>query len=164
MTGRERIPVGGEVPSPIAPPSGCHFSPALALRQTNAAGTKHPELPISVRMTANCRCHAVEEGRLEAEVARASGERRPPPEAFRPSGSSSRLISRAVQIPARSAGGDCLSAPLSFRRCCAGVPEQARAGVSCGIGRAPHRRRRARSRSAPSTTTSVSSPHRTARA
>src|SRR3546814_2988450 len=27
MTGRPRTPVAGEVPSPIAPPSGCHFHP-----------------------------------------------------------------------------------------------------------------------------------------
>ncbi len=31
MTGRERMPVGGEVPNPITPPPGCAFHPRCPL-------------------------------------------------------------------------------------------------------------------------------------
>ncbi len=61
MSGREREPMGGEVPNPLDPPTGCHFHPrcpfanarcraeAPALRQCGATETA---------------CHAVEEGRI----------------------------------------------------------------------------------------------------
>ena len=61
MSGREREPMGGEVPNPLDPPAGCHFHPrcpfandrcraeAPALRQYGATETA---------------CHAVEEGRI----------------------------------------------------------------------------------------------------
>lgn len=60
MTGRARIPVAGEVPSPINPPSGCPFHPRCPL----ANGRCKTEQPLAVtRGEANVACHAVEEGR-----------------------------------------------------------------------------------------------------
>jgi peptide/nickel transport system ATP-binding protein len=65
MTGRARTPVGGEVPNPLSPPSGCTFHPrcphvnercrreAPALRFYRHAGGE-----------SQAACHAVEEGRL----------------------------------------------------------------------------------------------------
>ncbi len=57
MTGRNRIPVGGEVPSPINPPSGCPFHP----RCPAANDRCRAELPAMLDGVA---CHAVQEGRL----------------------------------------------------------------------------------------------------
>jgi peptide/nickel transport system ATP-binding protein len=63
MTGRERIPVGGEVPSPITPPSGCAFHPRCPLANDRCK-RERPELkPAGDAMVA---CHAVEEGRDDA--------------------------------------------------------------------------------------------------
>ncbi|MFM7417492.1 MAG: oligopeptide/dipeptide ABC transporter ATP-binding protein, partial [Alphaproteobacteria bacterium] len=60
MTGRARIPVGGEVPSPITPPSGCAFHPRCPLAGPRCKAER-PELkPAGDAMVA---CHAVEEGR-----------------------------------------------------------------------------------------------------
>jgi peptide/nickel transport system ATP-binding protein len=60
MTGRARIPVGGEVPSPITPPTGCAFHPRCPLAGTRCKAER-PELkPAGDAMVA---CHAVEEGR-----------------------------------------------------------------------------------------------------
>ncbi|MCZ8278641.1 MAG: ATP-binding cassette domain-containing protein [Acetobacteraceae bacterium] len=60
MTGRTRIPVGGEVPSPITPPTGCAFHPRCPLAGPRCK-TERPELkPAGDAMVA---CHAVEEGR-----------------------------------------------------------------------------------------------------
>ena len=63
MTGRARIPVLGEVPSPINPPSGCPFHP----RCPSADARCREQMP-SVRVVGETRvaCHAVEEGRLPA--------------------------------------------------------------------------------------------------
>jgi peptide/nickel transport system ATP-binding protein len=63
MTGRQRIPVGGEVPSPINPPSGCPFHPRCPLANDRCKAER-PEL-IAARGTpeAAVACHAVEEGR-----------------------------------------------------------------------------------------------------
>jgi peptide/nickel transport system ATP-binding protein len=63
MTGRQRIPVGGEVPSPISPPSGCPFHPRCPLANDRCRAER-PEL-IPARGTAESlvACHAVEEGR-----------------------------------------------------------------------------------------------------
>ena len=56
MTGRERIPVGGEVPSPISPPPGCPFNPRCALANDRCRAER-PALLDGVA------CHAVQEGR-----------------------------------------------------------------------------------------------------
>jgi peptide/nickel transport system ATP-binding protein len=56
MTGRERIPVGGEVPSPISPPPGCPFHPRCPLANDRC----RVEVP---KMLNGVACHAVEEGR-----------------------------------------------------------------------------------------------------
>ncbi len=63
MTGRARIPVGGEVPSPINPPTGCAFHPRCPLAGPRCKAER-PELkPAEDAMVA---CHAVEEGRDQA--------------------------------------------------------------------------------------------------
>jgi peptide/nickel transport system ATP-binding protein len=60
MTGRERIPVGGEVPSPITPPPGCAFHPRCPL----AVDRCRREAPLpKAAGEAVVACHAVEEGR-----------------------------------------------------------------------------------------------------
>jgi len=63
MTGRQRIPVGGEVPSPISPPSGCPFHPRCALANDRCKAER-PELkPARGTEQSAAACHAVEEGR-----------------------------------------------------------------------------------------------------
>ena len=57
--GRARTPVGGDVPSPIAPPPGCAFTPAARWR-TPAAGGMPALLDAGGTRVA---CHAVAEGR-----------------------------------------------------------------------------------------------------
>lgn len=59
-TGRPRIPVSGEVPSPINPPSGCPFHPRCPL--VNDRCKVEVPLPRKVGET-HVACHAVEEGR-----------------------------------------------------------------------------------------------------
>jgi peptide/nickel transport system ATP-binding protein len=60
MTGRVRIPVGGEVPSPINPPTGCAFHPRCPLAGPRCKAER-PELKAAG--DAMVACHAVEEGR-----------------------------------------------------------------------------------------------------
>ena len=60
MTGRVRIPVGGEVPSPITPPTGCAFHPRCPLAGPRCKAER-PELKAAG--DAMVACHAVEEGR-----------------------------------------------------------------------------------------------------
>jgi peptide/nickel transport system ATP-binding protein len=64
MTGRQRIPVGGEVPSPISPPPGCPFNPRCPLSDGRRCVAEVPAL-IPARGTPETvvACHAVEEGR-----------------------------------------------------------------------------------------------------
>jgi peptide/nickel transport system ATP-binding protein len=68
MSGRGRIPVAGEVPSPISPPSGCHFHPRCPFADQRCRN----EAPLPIPSGASrVRCHAVEEGRLgEAAIRR----------------------------------------------------------------------------------------------
>jgi peptide/nickel transport system ATP-binding protein len=63
LTGRRRTPVAGEVPNPIAPPSGCHFHPRcpFVAERCRREAPKSLVLPESGGAVA---CHAVEEGRL----------------------------------------------------------------------------------------------------
>ena len=60
MTGRVRIPVGGEVPSPITPPTGCAFHPRCSLAGPRCKAERPELMPAGDAMVA---CHAVEEGR-----------------------------------------------------------------------------------------------------
>ncbi len=60
MVGRSRTPVGGEVPSPIAPPPGCTFHPRCALANERCRVEKPLHTRAGEVMVA---CHAVEEGR-----------------------------------------------------------------------------------------------------
>jgi peptide/nickel transport system ATP-binding protein len=61
--GRARTPVGGEVPSPIAPPPGCPFHPRCPLANARCRGEK----PVHTRSgEVLVACHAVEEGRIAA--------------------------------------------------------------------------------------------------
>ncbi len=63
MTGRQRIPVGGEVPSPISPPPGCPFHPRCPLANDRCR-SERPELRTALGTPeTEVACHAVEEGR-----------------------------------------------------------------------------------------------------
>jgi peptide/nickel transport system ATP-binding protein len=66
MTGRRRPALGGEVPSPIAPPSGCTFHPRCPLANARCARERPQALPNGDVFVA---CHAVEEGRIEVPAA-----------------------------------------------------------------------------------------------
>ncbi|MCW5688090.1 MAG: ATP-binding cassette domain-containing protein [Pseudolabrys sp.] len=57
MSGRQRIPVAGEVPSPIDPPPGCTFHPRCPFANDRC----RREIPAVIDGVA---CHAVHEGRL----------------------------------------------------------------------------------------------------
>ncbi|MGB0751834.1 MAG: ABC transporter ATP-binding protein [Gammaproteobacteria bacterium] len=63
ITGRARIPVSGEVPSPINPPSGCAFHPRCPLAKDRCK--REPPAARKVGDT-HVACHAVEENRLPA--------------------------------------------------------------------------------------------------
>ncbi|MEM7021949.1 MAG: oligopeptide/dipeptide ABC transporter ATP-binding protein [Pseudomonadota bacterium] len=61
MSGRQRIPVAGEVPSPISPPSGCYFHPRCPFANERC----RTEMPQPITFDARqVRCHAVQEGRI----------------------------------------------------------------------------------------------------
>jgi peptide/nickel transport system ATP-binding protein len=62
MTGRQRIPVSGEIPNPISPPSGCTFNPRCPFANERCV----KEVPALLGGVA---CHAIHEGRLAANVA-----------------------------------------------------------------------------------------------
>ncbi|HUN67793.1 MAG TPA: oligopeptide/dipeptide ABC transporter ATP-binding protein [Burkholderiales bacterium] len=62
MSGRQRTPVAGEVPNPLAPPAGCTFHP----RCPHADDRCKAELPRLVAYGEGAAaCHAVEEGRIQ---------------------------------------------------------------------------------------------------
>ena len=60
MAGRSRTPVGGEVPSPIDPPSGCTFHPRCPLANERCR-VERPGYTRDGEVSAAC--HALEEGR-----------------------------------------------------------------------------------------------------
>ena len=64
MTGRQRSPVAGEVPSPINPPSGCTFHPRCPFANDRCKAERPKALSIEGGTVA---CHAIEEGRLPVE-------------------------------------------------------------------------------------------------
>jgi peptide/nickel transport system ATP-binding protein len=61
--GRSRTPVGGEVPSPIAPPPGCPFHPRCPLANARCRVEKPAHTAVGEVLVA---CHAVAEGRTAA--------------------------------------------------------------------------------------------------
>jgi peptide/nickel transport system ATP-binding protein len=63
MTGRQRIPVGGEVPSPIDPPPGCPFNPRCPLANDRCRAEVPVLRPARGAAQGVVACHAVEEGR-----------------------------------------------------------------------------------------------------
>jgi peptide/nickel transport system ATP-binding protein len=62
MSGRQRIPVAGEIPNPINPPTGCTFNPRCPFANDRCR-SERPELIGGVA------CHAVQEGRIEVPAA-----------------------------------------------------------------------------------------------
>ena len=63
MTGRQRVPVGGEVPSPISPPSGCPFHPRCPLAESRCRAERPALLPAAGSAATQVACHAVAEAR-----------------------------------------------------------------------------------------------------
>lgn len=63
MTGRQRIPVKGEIPNPIDPPGGCTFNPRCPFANDRC----RTEAPALVEGVA---CHAVHERRLSSQPER----------------------------------------------------------------------------------------------
>jgi peptide/nickel transport system ATP-binding protein len=63
LIGRSRTPVGGEVPSPIAPPPGCPFHPRCPLANARCRSEKPGHTIDGDVLVA---CHAVQEGRTAA--------------------------------------------------------------------------------------------------
>jgi len=70
MKHRDMDRPAGEVPNPITPPKGCHFHPRCPL--ANDRCRVEPPAFLS-HGTAQVRCHAVEEGRVDAPPARKAG-------------------------------------------------------------------------------------------
>jgi len=64
MSGRERTPVGGEVPSPLNPPSGCAFHPRCPFANERCKRERPENFAIEGGWVA---CHAIQEGRLPVE-------------------------------------------------------------------------------------------------
>ncbi|MGE0736135.1 MAG: ABC transporter ATP-binding protein [Alphaproteobacteria bacterium] len=63
LSGRQRTPVAGEVPSPIAPPPGCAFHPRCPFANERC----RREVPVLKQISGTLvACHAADEGRLPA--------------------------------------------------------------------------------------------------
>ncbi len=65
MSGRQRIPVAGEVPSPINPPSGCTFHPRCPFANDRCKSERPELMQVDGAQVA---CHGVEENRLEQGI------------------------------------------------------------------------------------------------
>ncbi|WP_407518650.1 ABC transporter ATP-binding protein [Methylobacterium oryzisoli] len=63
-TGRQRMPVQGEIPNPISPPSGCTFHPRCPFANERCRAEVPP-------LADGVACHAVHEGRLTPGLAAA---------------------------------------------------------------------------------------------
>ena len=61
MSGKQRKAVAGEVPSPIHPPSGCHFHPRCPYANDRCLAEAPSPIPVASGEVA---CHGVEEARL----------------------------------------------------------------------------------------------------
>jgi peptide/nickel transport system ATP-binding protein len=72
MTGRQRAPVGGEVPSPINPPTGCTFHPRCPFANDRCKIERPKSLPIEGGEVA---CHGIEEGRIPIEKRSYEGQK-----------------------------------------------------------------------------------------
>jgi peptide/nickel transport system ATP-binding protein len=72
MSGRDRTPVGGEVPSPIDPPSGCHFHPRCPFADADRCRREVPAA-LDIDGGGQVRCHAVAEGRMPPADAHTRG-------------------------------------------------------------------------------------------
>ena len=83
MTGRRRIPVGGEVPSPISPPNGCPFHPRCPLANDRCRAEMPGLAAPRAQPQSTVACHAVEEARD------------PPPA---PAGSDQRIGTTAIAL------------------------------------------------------------------
>ncbi len=64
MTGRQRAPVAGEVPSPLNPPSGCSFHPRCPVANERCKTEQPKSNAIEGGTVA---CHGIEEGRIPVE-------------------------------------------------------------------------------------------------
>ncbi len=64
MSGRERMPVAGEVPSPLNPPTGCPFHPRCPFANERCKVERPKDFPIEGGLVA---CHGIEEGRIPIE-------------------------------------------------------------------------------------------------
>jgi peptide/nickel transport system ATP-binding protein len=61
MSGRQRLPVQGEIPNPITPPSGCFYHPRCPLANDRCKQERPPLVASAEGLVA---CHAVAEGRV----------------------------------------------------------------------------------------------------
>jgi peptide/nickel transport system ATP-binding protein len=62
MTGRQRIPIKGEIPNPINPPTGCTFNPRCPFANERCRAEVPP-------LAEGVACHAVHERRIEIPAA-----------------------------------------------------------------------------------------------
>ena len=75
MAGGERVPLSGEVPSPLDPPTGCAFHPRCPAAFSRCPKERPELLPAGEALAA---CHAVAEGRITAgRGCRENGDEQP---------------------------------------------------------------------------------------